>query len=183
MSKKSLLLAALFVGATQTANASDGTISFTGNILDNTCTVTIGSGASADATVTLPDISLQALGTGNTGGAIGFVMNLSSCTGTTKNSVAAFFEDGPNVDYSTGRLVNTATTDASNVELELFDMNSDKVIKVGDLASQIADNHFATYAASPGTATLRYGVRYHAPGVTVTKGAVTSSVTYSLMYK
>ncbi|EKT4521822.1 type 1 fimbrial protein [Pseudomonas putida] len=182
MSKKSLLLAALFVGATQTANASDGTISFTGNILDNTCTVAVGSGSSSDATVTLPDISLKALGTGDTGGAVGFDMNLTACTGTTKTSVAAFFEDGPNVNNKTGRLKNTTTT-GSNVELELFDMISNNVIKVGDLASQMADNHFAAYTASPGTATLRYGVRYHAPGATVTEGAVTSSVTYSLMYK
>ncbi len=80
-----------------------------------------------------------------------------------------------------GRLINQSSTDAANnVVLELVDGSSNSAIKVGDASQSASSNAFVgIYSAS---ATLPYSVRYYATGQ-ATAGAVTSSVTYTLIYE
>ncbi|MCI2294108.1 type 1 fimbrial protein [Enterobacter sp. I4] len=158
--------------------ASSGTISFTGSVNSETCAAVVNNGT-ADATVTLPAVPASALKTaGATAGATTFTINLTGCD-PANTKTRAFFEAGGQVN-STGRLNNSDTAGATNVELELLDVDDNSsVIKVGDYASQSTSG--TTIDASSGTGTLNYAVRYYATGA-ATAGAVASSVTYSIIY-
>lgn len=161
--------------------AGNGTINFTGAVNNQTCSATInGATGSTAAAVTLPTVQANILGTaGNVAGQTSFKMDVTGCASTNPagaGTVKAFFERGANVD-SNGRLVNTNTTGASNVVLELVDASGNTPIKAGD----IAQNTGNYVPISGGNATLPYAVRYYATGA-ATAGAVASSVTYSLIY-
>lgn len=163
--------------------ASTGTITFEGLLTDSTCNVDIGGGG-ADATITLPTVSITELATpGEVTGRTAFTMNLSGCTAAAggPNTVAAFFQPGPNVNLATGRLINNGGTAGSNVSLQLLDAvaNSYNVINVGS-TEQVDEAGYVDVAS--GTAVLPYAVEYYAEAAT-TPGTVTSSVVYNLMYK
>lgn len=173
-----LMLGSIVFNGTLAHAASSGTISFTGSVNAETCAAVVNNG-NANATVALPPATLSALNaSGMTAGATTFTINLTGCDAV-NTKTRAFFEGGGQVN-SAGRLNNSNTSGASNVELELFDVDdNDSSIVVGDYASQSTSG--TTVDASGGTATLNYGVRYYATGV-ATSGAVTSSVTYSIVY-
>ena len=139
-----------------------------------------GATGTTAATVTLPTVQASVLSaTGNTAGQTAFNVGVTGCATTNQsgaNTVKAYFEKGANVDAS-GRLINTATGGASNVVLQLVDGTGNAPINVGD----VAQNTGNFVAISGGSATLPYAVRYFATGA-ATAGAVTSSVTYSLIY-
>ena len=100
----SLLASAMFTTGAVSA-ASSGTITFNGELTANTCDVSV-DGQGADATVTLPTVSVSQLDKATkTSGQTGFNMTLSNCSGTLE-SASAFFEAGPSLDLSTGRLIN-----------------------------------------------------------------------------
>lgn len=163
-----LLLAASQVNA---AAASDGIISFSGNISGQTCTISVHNGGNSNE-VPLPKVSTAALNGENiTAGTTRFTIRLSGCSTKTGN-VYAYFEQGTNVNAN-GRLNNTGT--ATNVELQLLDSESAE-LNVGS-----ADQKTVTTALTDGAATLSYAVRYYATGA-ATAGTVTSSVTYSIHY-
>lgn len=161
--------------------AGNGTINFTGAVNNQTCNATInGATGATAAAVTLPTVQANVLATaGNTAGQTAFKMDVTGCAATNPagaGTVKAYFEKGPNVD-SNGRLINTTAGGASNVALELVDGTGNTALKAGDI-SQNTGNYVAI---SGGNATLPYSVRYYATGA-ATAGAVTSSVTYSLIY-
>lgn len=160
--------------------ASDtGTISFSGLITDTTCDVDI-SGAGAGATVTLPTVSADSLNAATkTNGKTRFTLSLSGCS-SSLTTAKAFFEAGSTVNNATGRLMNTDSAGASNVSLQLRDGQNNSVIAIGD-PSQI-DSSTGYVNISSGSAVLPYFVEYYAEG-TATAGAVTSQVTYNLVYK
>ncbi|MDJ8697383.1 type 1 fimbrial protein [Salmonella enterica] len=161
--------------------AGTGTINFTGAVNNQTCNATVnGATGTTAAVVTLPTVQANVLGTaGSTAGQTSFKMDVTDCATTNPagaGTVKAFFERGATVD-SNGRLTNTATDGAENVALELVDGTGNMAIKVGD----ISQNTGNFVAISGGNTTLPYAVRYYATGV-AGAGAVTSSVTYSLIY-
>lgn len=158
--------------------ASSGTITFTGSVNSETCAAVVNNG-NADATVTLPAVPTSALKTaGATAGATTFTINLTGCD-PANTRTRAFFEAGGQVN-SAGRLNNSDTAGATNVELELLDVDDNSsVVMAGDYASQSTSG--TTIDASSGTGTLNYAVRYYATGA-ATSGAVASSVTYSIIY-
>lgn len=165
-----LLLAAAHVNA---AEASDGTISFTGNINSQTCTVSV-NGAGSSATVALPTVASSLLqNAGETAGATRFTVDLSECS-TTTGDVYAYFEQGSNVNAD-GRLTNTGT--ATNVDLELLD-NAGTTLNAGS-SDQTTSPVTATLV--DGAASLTYAARYYATAA-ATAGTVASSVTYSINY-
>ncbi|MHA6313535.1 fimbrial protein (plasmid) [Pantoea sp. S-LA4] len=165
-----LLLAAAQVNA---AEASDGTINFTGQIESQTCTVSVNGGTST-GTVVLPTVSSSLLKTsGQTAGSTRFTIDLSDCS-TQTGDVYAYFEQGSNVNAN-GRLNNTGT--AENVELQLLD-NASNALNAGSTA-QTTSPVTATLAA--GAATLTYAAEYFATAA-ATSGTVASSVTYSINY-
>lgn len=187
--KKSIInlavLAVLGMGAFVAQAASTGTITFNGELTDTTCDVSI-NGQGADATVTLPTVSINQLtAPGNTAGRTSFNMSLSKCVIGTEGGhtkVAAFFQPGSTVDLSTGRLKNTDSTGATKVDLQLLDASGNyKPINIGN-TDQVSSMAYIDIDETTGNAMLPYAVEYYANDQT-TPGIVTSSVVYNLQYK
>lgn len=159
------------------ASAADGTITINGKLTQQTCTVKI-DGGSADATVSLPSLSTSTLDTaGKLAGRTAFIMNLSGCMPAT-GGVRAYFEHGPTVDAATGRLNNTISSGAKNVQIQLRDEQENDV-HVGNTSQR---NNPATAISSAGKADLLYSAYYYATGK-ATAGDLATSVTYSLDYQ
>jgi major type 1 subunit fimbrin (pilin) len=166
------------------AMASDGTISFTGSVDASTCTIST-SGTAGSFSVLLPKISTQTLNaSGKTGGDTAFEIRLTGCSDLS-GSIQSNFEASTGVDVPSGRLINTAASGASNIQIQLLNASNGTPILAGNaLASQ--NSLGATLTSSGGTgatgsATLRYFARYYATGA-ATAGPVTSQVTYSLVF-
>jgi len=165
-----LLLAAAQVNA---AEASDGTITFNGQIESQTCTVKVNGGTN-NATVTLPTVAASLLNAaGLTAGSTRFTIDLSACS-TKTGDVYAYFEQGANVNAN-GRLTNTGT--ATNVDLQLLD-GAGKALNAGSTDQSTSPT---TAALADGAATLTYAAQYYATAA-ATAGTVASSVTYSINY-
>jgi len=181
------------------SQASDGTITFTGAVTANTCTVAITSNgtttSAVDATVALPTVSVAALSTtASTGGtsrttAAGTFFNvaLTGC-GTTADiggtaapaSVGVYFEAGPNVDTLTGGLINSGGT--SNVEVNLYVASKAAVVTTKITPGSSVGQ--APVITLPGTGTQYFYAGYSTAGAAAaaTAGSVSTSVTYSLVY-
>lgn len=158
------------------ASAADGTITINGKLTQQTCTVKI-NGGSADAVISLPSLSTAALDSaGKTAGRTAFTMNLSGCTPAT-GSVRAYFEHGPTVDAATGRLNNTISSGAKQVQVQLRDHEENDVY-VGNTSQR---SNPAT-ALSAGAANLLYSAYYYATGQ-ASAGELATSVTYSIDYQ
>jgi major type 1 subunit fimbrin (pilin) len=182
-------LATLFaaLAASQAGLASGGTITFTGAITENTCTIRVQGADSSDGTVVLPVVDASALDdTSQLGGAAAgtfFSITLSDCalddadaSGNATNQVAVYFEAGPNVDPETHALINTGS---SNVVVKLYEAADASLI-----GRQINPG-------VPGEVVLRtdggtwdfYAVYARAADGAVTTGTVSTAVTYSLVYQ
>lgn len=174
-----ILAVLLAAAATQSAFASDGTINFSGELVDSTCVVTVnGQVAPAAATVTLPKVSAALLKTAKqTAGQTGFNIQLSACTGSS-TTAAAYFEAGPGVNPLTNNLFSKGA--AKNVELQLIDATNNKEIKAGDYSQEKSTSHIQKNAA--GSTILPYAVQYIATGE-ATAGTVIGTVTYSINYQ
>lgn len=183
MIKRSLLPALCVTGmalATSSAFASDGTITFSGEITDNTCTISGNSGGTPSFTVNLPKVAASALqAAGDVAGATPFDIKLSGCSSAGK--VYTYFERGPNVDTSTGDLKNTAAAhNASNLQVRVTNADDDSQINMALGASQ--NSHQVDIDATSKSATLKYYAKYIATDA-VTAGAVSTFVTYSMAYE
>jgi major type 1 subunit fimbrin (pilin) len=176
---KTLLSAALIAGfgiaalAPQAARATDGTITFAGKIVANTCTIastSVGGSGTASFTVTLPTVAAGALGTtaGTVAGTTPFSINLSACTST--GTVKTYFEPGATIKAN-GHL----TAGLANLDLQLLNAGQAPI----DLSTQ-AGTTTATIAT--GAATLNYFAQYYNTGGTVATGNVASSVNYTVVY-
>ena len=183
MNIKRVILSAAISSALMSGSvmaAETGTVSFSGLITGATCDVNIG-GAGANAAVVLPTVSANTLdGATKTNGKTRFSLELSGCTGALTQA-KAFFEGGNTVTNATGRLINTETSGAENVSLQLRDGQNNSVINVGD-AAQFDSAAIGYVDISSGMASLPYYVEYYAEGAVVA-GTVASQVTYSLIYK
>ncbi|HEP8699048.1 TPA: type 1 fimbrial protein [Pseudomonas aeruginosa] len=171
-------IAALILAAPLSANASDGTITFSGKIIDSTCI--IEAGGSKDFTVNLPSVSKASLAsTGAVSGRTPFTITLSGC-GT--GNVATYFEPGSTVDYDSGRLLNQTSPDAggaTNVELQLLGSTSEFLpIKAG---SPTQTNSQQVAVDRDGTAKLDYYAEYYATGA-ATPGDINTNVKYTIIY-
>ncbi|ELA01380.1 fimbrial protein [Cupriavidus metallidurans] len=180
----SLLLATM----SPAAFAVDGTITFTGRVTGQTCTISGNGRPAGDFTIVLPTVTASTLNTaGNIAGRTPFNIRLTNCNPNTGN-VAVHFEPGAAVDLGTGRLKNTvvnspasgstpAITGASNVQIGL--LNSDMTnINVG---AAFASQNSQRVAITSGAATLQYYAQYVATGA-ATLGTLQTSATYSIVY-
>lgn len=167
-------------GVTAVQAASNGTVNFTGEVIDKTCDITI-DGNSSPATVVLAAVDKSQLAAaGATAKRTGFNIELSNCSGSASvTNAAAFFENGSTVDAIGYRLNNTITggTEATNVQLQLVDAATGNAIKVGS-----PDQHTSstTYDLTSGSATLPYAVEYYATGAST--GLVASAVNFTINY-
>jgi len=176
MNMKKTLISTLSAIAALTAfnaSAADGTITFNGEVINQTCEVS--PAGSNDFTVGLPTVTASQLPTaGSTVGDTAFTIDLANCD-ITKDGAYAFFEAGDTVNAD-GRLINNGT--ATNVVLELVDAGN-QVIKAGSVDQ--SDAPFAAAIDANGNTSLSYTARYYATGA-ATAGTVTTSVTYSIAY-
>ncbi|UOH20608.1 fimbrial protein [Acinetobacter sp. NyZ410] len=102
--------------------AADGTVTVTGKIVDQTCTV---GGTAGNYTVVLPTVGKSTLATAaTTNGDTKFTINLTACP---VGNVGVYY-DNTNANINTaGRLNNTVTTGgATNVNIQL--LNSAKAV-------------------------------------------------------
>jgi len=158
------------------AFASDGTITFTGDVSAGTCTIDVNGSSSANATVALNPVTQSSLAAaGATAGTLPFSIALTGCSGATK--VATSFESGPNVDLTTGNLRNT-TAGGSSAQIQILN-NANTAINL----STNANSQLADIDATALTATLQYYAQYYAKAASTTAGAVSTSVTYSMSYQ
>lgn len=187
---KTLLSAALIAGfgiaafAPQTARAAaDGTITITGQVVAQTCTVDTNAFGTPDLkTVALPLVLAPALSTvGNVAGLTAFNIVLAGCD-SSLTSAQTFFSGG-NIDATTGNLSNPAG--ATGVEVQLLDNNtaSPTVMLLNQGTPTAQKSSVVNLAASGGTkgATLKYSAQYVATGP-VTAGAVSSTVQFTMVY-
>jgi|HubBroStandDraft_5_1064220.scaffolds.fasta_scaffold22952_3 major type 1 subunit fimbrin (pilin) len=170
--------------ASVSAQAADGTITFSGTVSDSTCSINgAASGTPANMAVTLPVVpasSLSATGaTAGTSAATDLVFNLTACTGAATKAVAVF-ENGSNVDQSNGTLKNTATTaPAQNVQVQLLNASLLPINIVTGSNNDIASNG-ATISGN--AASLKYFAQYYATGK-AQSGAVATTVQYTMQYQ
>jgi major type 1 subunit fimbrin (pilin) len=174
------------------SQASDGTISFVGGVTANTCTVTVNGTAGASTSINLPIVSTSALTSGagkTTAAGTFFNIAVSGCSDPavndagfagTPSKVSVFFEAGTNVNPTTGGLVNTAAS-GSNVEVSLYTASSGST--VGTLIHPGASTGQAAPLNMTDGGTQWFFAGYSTTGVAATAGAVTTQVTYSLVYQ
>lgn len=177
------------------SQASDGTITFTGAVTANTCTVSVNA-TGANATVALPTVSLDALdNTSTKTTAVGtfFKMAVSACTatplsdfgGSAPTTVQIYFEAGPNVDEVTGGLINTVT--GSNVEVNLYNASAASIIGTQIKPGTPTHQPLTQTMAAGGTQWFYAGYSTAGTnglaGAAATAGAVNTSITYSLIYQ
>lgn len=185
------------------SQASDGTITFTGAVTANTCSVSVNSGAAnatggpADATVALPTVSTVALTNAVASGATAakttaagtfFSMTVSGCTATPLNdfgagaptTVAIYFEAGPNVDSLTGGLINAS---GSNVEVNLYNASAASIVGTQIMPGTTTHQPAAQAMGSAGKQWFYAGYSTLGHNAAATAGAVSTSVTYSLTYQ
>lgn len=175
----SALLGTAVLAVSQSAAASDGQITFNGNITAQTCTINGNGSGGKDFTVTLPTVSTSTLtAAGQTAGRTPFNIALSACTPASGN-VHTFFEPGPTTDATTGRLVLNAGG-ASNVQLGLLNAADFSAIKAG--FADASQNSQSVAISASGAATLSYYVQYVATGV-AGAGVANSSVLYTIAYQ
>jgi major type 1 subunit fimbrin (pilin) len=177
------------------SQASDGTITFTGAVTANTCTVSVNA-SGANATVALPTVSTSALtnaASKTTAAGTFFNMAVTACTATpvadiagqAPTTVAIYFEAGPNVDEVTGGLINTVA--GSNVEVNLYNASAASIvgtqIKPGTQTNQPLTQAIGTGGTQWFYAGYSTAGTNGLSGAAATAGAVSTSVTYSLVYQ
>lgn len=182
MKRKIIALATIFSAAfAGSSMAYDGTITFTGKVVAQTCRVT--TGANGNFTVTLPTVSEKALAaTGQTTGLTPFSIDLTDCTTGVNGAsqVKAYFEPGASTDFNTNNLKNIQANGANNVQIQLLNSDGASTILLGkDVAGQDVQ---AEAIGADGSATLRYMAQYYATGQS-TAGDVKATVNYTIAYE
>lgn len=200
MKKLTLAAGLLFSlgGISSAFGAADGTITFNGRVVDQTCTVS--TGANGDFAVKLPTVNKTQLASADAvAGLTRFNIELTNCkpatTGDTDGVRAYFLPNSRYVDPDTHNLKNIATGSGTNapaehVQIQLTHADTSKVIAVGenvDVQGHENDpyNPWSDFKANAGAATahLTYHAQYVAVGGAAGAGAVESKVEYNIIYK
>ena len=181
---------AAVMGLPMSGLASDGTITFTGAVTGSSCTINVNGSASTTTTVALPTVDTAALtdvAPRSTAGGTFFNMVLSGCAavddygaGAAPTNVQIYFEAGPNVDESTGGLINGAAS-GSNVEVKLYNASEATVVGTQITPGKATVQPPVQTIAGAGTQWFYAGYSTEDNGA-ATAGAVSTSITYSLIY-
>lgn len=174
------LLAATAVAVAATApsgHAATGTITFTGAITGNSCTVQVDGAGTGDGAVSLPVVDTAALGPDGSPQTFAagtfFDISVSNCV-SPETRVVAYFEAGPTVDPLTHALINSGT---SNVGVKIYEASEASVV-----GEQVSPGVTAAAQALTGSGTWHFYAGY-SPGPDEPRaGTVITSVTYSLVY-
>ena len=182
MNLKAITSALLIAGlAAPSAFAADtGTITFTGSIVNVTCSISGGTPGTDDPNFTVnigPVNAADFTAIGDYAGTTGFRIYVgktgeTTCTDGTK--VWAQFVPGPTVDPSTGGLITTGG--AQGVQLRLFNRDGQPIDAWSD------DQNVVKETVANNQATLAHAVAYQQTG-NVAAGAANSSVVYSVRFE
>jgi major type 1 subunit fimbrin (pilin) len=175
------------------ASATDGKITFNGEITDVTCIISGGGAATGtgDITVRLPTVSASALPQdGATAGNTPFSLILSGTNCNDGKTAALWVETNqtPALDTSTNALRNQKLGGATNVEVRMLNAANNQKILLGindyvvNGQQVIAANNQPAATITGNTATLNYIAQYLAVGAAPTPGLVTTYLTYSMQY-
>ncbi|WP_380184121.1 fimbrial protein [Kalamiella sp. sgz302252] len=182
---KSLLMLALAGGfSSMGVTANDGTITFTGNVVDATCIISGGDETNpdqgADFNVSLPHVSITALASvGQAAGDTPFHINLTGENCPNGKTANVIFEraQSSNIDSTTGYLKNTeATGGAENVQVRI--LNSDKT----PLNLTLVNSNHQPQVIASNKASFKYWGQYIAVNGAAKAGTVKSDVVYSITY-
>ena len=176
--KLSLCVFALSVASSSVfAAGTQGTVTFNGELIAETCAIVDGY---EDIIVNLPTLSTTTLAARDaTGGTKAFEIKVEECPEEI-TTVAAHFESIGSTGFNTttGNLTNQysgSPTDlaAGNVEVRLYDTNEQQ-LRLGSTGQ-------AATVAADGTATMVYHGGYYATAAT-TAGKVYAQALYTLAY-
>lgn len=178
-----LAVAGLAMAATTAQAASnpgpDGTITITGKVIAQTCTVNSNGSGTANATVALPSVLTTNLATtGAVAGKTPFSIVIAGCDAALTTAQA--FWSGANIDASTGNLKNATGAGNSNVQVQM--LNASNAVMPLNGATAAAQNSQVVNLASGG-ATLNYAAQYVAASAAATAGAVNTSVAFTVIYQ
>ena len=163
-------LAALAMIAAGNALASDIEINITGKVENTTCQVNSTAGLYVRA-VALETVTTNALSqAGKTAGRKDETFDITGCEAS-RTGVTLQFDNKENYSAD-GRLINTASGGASNVEIQLLNGNAPVNLNTDAPA----------FVVSNGAAQLPLAFQYYATGA-ATQGDVTSQLMISLIYK
>lgn len=177
--KLSLCAFALSVASSSVlAAGTQGTVTFNGELIAETCAIVDGY---ENIIVNLPTLSTKTLAAKDaTGGTRAFEIKVEKCPKEV-TTVAAHFESIGSTGFNTttGNLTNqysgSSSTDlaATNVEIRLYDTNEQQ-LRLGNTGQ-------AATVAADGTATMVYHGGYYATDAT-TAGKVYAQALYTLAY-
>ncbi len=150
--------------------ASDGTVNFTGEILDQACEVDLSS---QNQTVNLGKVFKSAFaGVGDTAAATSFQINLINCPTTVAGAAVKFDATAYPGDDSVINLTQEASV-ATGVGIQLTD-NEDVVVPL------FTDSK--SYPLIEGSNTLEFRARYIAQNTIITAGPANATSTFTLIY-
>lgn len=183
MNLKATLSALLIAGmASQSAVASDGTITFTGEITNISCSVSGEGGVGPDFTVPMAGVDgSKFTGVGTRVGETGFRLYVgkdgeTSCApGTTV--WASFDPDSGLTDPNTGMVKLAASSTASGVQFRLMNENQDLIDIWGDqkVVKKVVGANNQTI--------LAHVVAFEQTEAAVAPGKATGSVKYTLRFE
>lgn len=184
-----IAIAAICLLGASAGGASHGTITFTGAITGNSCSIEVDGTGSSDGVVALPVVDTSALhgspGARDAGGTF-FNIRLGGCnsgnadvSGAAPTRVAIYFEAGPTVDQATHGLINSGT---SNVEVRLYLASEGQVVGQQVTPGTPGAGQPVSQPVSD-TITQYFYAAYSPPaGAAATAGTVSATVTYSVVY-
>ena len=175
MKKIQLGLAIIGLGLASSAvfAAPDGTVTITGKVIQQTCTL---AGTSGNYTVSLPTVAASSFTTGAlTNGETKYTINLTNCPA---GAIGVYYDNtGANVNTS-GRLNNTVTG-GSNVNVQLLNSAKTAIDLSKDRTGQ---NLVTATAVANGAVNLDFYARYYATATATTVGDVSTTVGYYVIY-
>lgn len=166
-----LMFSALSSNLVFTAYAADGTINFTGEILDQACEVDAGT---ANQTVTLGKVSKSAFSTaGDTAAPTAFDIKLNKCP-SALNTASIKFEGTPNATDNSVLAIKAVNGAATGVGVKLY--NADGSALPLSKASQ------SFPLTKGGATTLSFKSAYVATTTAVTPGPANAVANFSVIY-
>ncbi|KIP74025.1 MULTISPECIES: fimbrial protein [Vibrio] len=156
--------------------ASANTITFQGEVTDETCTVSV-NGENASPVVLLETVPKSALASsGDTAGATEFEVSISGCTGNAAGvpNISTVFVG--NQVTGNGNLGNTGS--ATNVELQILDTTGSTI----DLKGGFKGSNDLALASGEQANSATYKAQYYATGA-ATAGTVNASLQYAVSYQ
>lgn len=173
--KRSALIIAMAVFPVMSFAASQNTITFKGQVSDQTCQVSV-NGNSSSPIVLLPTVASNELASANaTAGETLFTIDLSGCTAPASDLAIKTSFLGANVTAA-GNLGNAGT--ATNVAIQLLDGAGGTAVSLNGITSVAG----LTLKTGETTASHDFAVRYISETGSATPGTVSATAQYALDY-